>query len=293
MAIDGEVDVRGAYCSMTVIALLNLALELPDDSPARSHGLTSFTDRLGEWVGSCQTYEGGIGAAPGNEAHGAYAFCGLACLSILGPPDVTIPRYLDVDRLVSCLSSRQHAPEGGFAGRTNKLVDACYSHWAGGCWALLEAATIAAHRRESAGAGAASQSLFNREGLVRYTLCCSQTKQGGLRDKPGTRQDGYHTCYSLAGLSAAQNLWSWIEDGGSNDWDNAIKPQQQQHRRHQVSNLEAPFHWQARRASEVERQAWAFDEDDTVGLVHPVFVIPPEVVARTKAQFAGATTGRW
>lgn len=27
---------------------------------------------------------------------------------------------------------------GGFRGRTNKLVDGCYSWWVGGCFALLE-----------------------------------------------------------------------------------------------------------------------------------------------------------
>lgn len=34
---------------------------------------------------------------------------------------------------------------------------------------------------------ACSQSLFSREGLIRYILCCcqDQTKRGGLRDKPG------------------------------------------------------------------------------------------------------------
>lgn len=36
-----------------------------------------------KYILSCQTYEGGIGAFPGNEAHGGYAFCGLAALMIL------------------------------------------------------------------------------------------------------------------------------------------------------------------------------------------------------------------
>jgi protein farnesyltransferase subunit beta len=35
----------------------------------------------------------------------------------------------------------QQTQEGGFAGRTNKLVDACYSWWVGGCWSLIEAAS--------------------------------------------------------------------------------------------------------------------------------------------------------
>ncbi|KAI4249892.1 MAG: hypothetical protein LQ352_005498 [Teloschistes flavicans] len=40
-----------------------------------------------------QTYEGGVSSSPQTEAHGAYAFCALACLSILGPPHDMIPRY--------------------------------------------------------------------------------------------------------------------------------------------------------------------------------------------------------
>lgn len=32
----------------------------------------------------CQTYEGGFAAMPGAEAHGGYAFCGLAALYLIG-----------------------------------------------------------------------------------------------------------------------------------------------------------------------------------------------------------------
>lgn len=32
---------------------------------------------------SCQTYEGGFSGCPGMEAHGGYAFCGLASLILL------------------------------------------------------------------------------------------------------------------------------------------------------------------------------------------------------------------
>ena len=37
-----------------------------------------------EWIARCQTYEGGIGATPGEEAHGGYTFCGLAAMVLLG-----------------------------------------------------------------------------------------------------------------------------------------------------------------------------------------------------------------
>lgn len=101
-------------------------------------------------------------------------------------------RYLDVPRLISWLSSRQYAPEGGFSGRTNKLVDGCYSHWVGGCWPLIEATLSGSGvspqqpvRKEKLPAH--QQSLYSREGLIRYTMCCCQdrSKRGGLRDKPG------------------------------------------------------------------------------------------------------------
>jgi len=255
MAVDGEIDVRGAYCAMTIIALLNLPLDLPNDSPAKRAGLKTFTDELGSWVGKCQTYEGGIGGAPGNEAHGAYTFCGLACLSILDSPARSVPTYLNVDRLVSWLSYRQTAPEGGCSGRTNKLVDACYSHWVGGCWSIIESITY----RENS-----EISIWNREALMRYSLCCSQTKQGGFRDKPGARQDGYHTCYSTAGLSAAQNTWIFDDEK-------------------LVSgiNLPSAFKWKS-----TGDKALEFDETDAMNLVHPIFVIPPVVVTNIVEKFS-------
>lgn len=99
-------------------------------------------------------------------------------------------RYLDIPRLLSWLSSRQCAPEGGFSGRTNKLVDGCYSHWVGGCWPLVEASLCGPEEQRPRPADGpisqADDSLFNRNGLIRYILCCCQdlSKRGGLRDKP-------------------------------------------------------------------------------------------------------------
>lgn len=182
---DGEEDVRGAYCALVAITLLDLPWQLPDSSPARRSGLVDFRDRLGSYLSRCQTYEGGISASSSNEAHGAYAFCALACLCILGPPRITIPRYLDLGSLVKWLSARQYAPEGGFAGRTNKVVDGCYSHWIGGCWPLVEAAM---QRPEILSSSKDSYvtplRLFDCEGLTRYILGCCQARNGGLRDKP-------------------------------------------------------------------------------------------------------------
>ena len=77
---------------MVMISLLNLPLDLPPAAPARKAGLKLLTDGLPEWLARCQTFEGGISGAPGNEAHGGYAFCALACLCILGEPEEMLSR---------------------------------------------------------------------------------------------------------------------------------------------------------------------------------------------------------
>lgn len=94
-------------------------------------------------------------------------------------------RYFDLPLLTSWVSARQYAPEGGFAGRTNKLVDACYSHWVGGCWPFLEAALEKSLGSDEMGKDLNIRSLYSREALVRYVLSCCQSTGGGLRDKPG------------------------------------------------------------------------------------------------------------
>ncbi|KXL45271.1 hypothetical protein M433DRAFT_151129 [Acidomyces richmondensis BFW] len=276
MAEGAEEDIRGAYCAMTIITLLNLPLELPPTASARRAGLVRFTDRLGDWIGRCQTYEGGISAAPNNEVHGAYAFCGLACLSIMGAPHESFPKYLNLPALVSHLASMQTQPEGGFAGRTNKLVDACYSHWVGGCWALIEAALYSpAVPQIVGGPHVKNKALWNREALVRYLLACCQQpgKRGGMRDKPSTRPDGYHTCYSLAGLSAAQNHY-WYDPRGQTEDE-------------KTGRLLAAFNWSHERASPEELKAWKTEESDVVEFVHPVFVIPFAAVERVRVEFEG------
>lgn len=80
-----------------------------------------------------QTYEGGIGGEPGNEAHGGYTYCGLAALALAG-----CPQALDLPCLLHWAAQRQGWVEGGFNGRTNKLVDGCYSFWQGGVFPILQ-----------------------------------------------------------------------------------------------------------------------------------------------------------
>lgn len=44
----------GAYCGMTVIALLDLPLELPPDAEARKHGHDTFLSGLPEYLSRCK-----------------------------------------------------------------------------------------------------------------------------------------------------------------------------------------------------------------------------------------------
>lgn len=68
---DGEVDIRGVYCTITVAKLTNV------------YTPEMFKDTA-KWIAECQTWEGGFGGVPGMEAHGGYTYCGLASLVLLG-----------------------------------------------------------------------------------------------------------------------------------------------------------------------------------------------------------------
>lgn len=240
----GEVDVRGLYCLLAVATLLNLL------TPELLEGVPEF-------IASCQTYEGGFGNAsfPGwafssdgydptaprpvlGEAHGGYTFCALASWMFLQPylriyhksPSVDapttaerIPPTINTRALLRWLTHMQGTgiELGGFKGRTNKLVDGCYSWWVGGCFPLVdgllgsgasEPSRETAPEAENAPQSAADHewldiddALFNREALQEYVLFAGQHPAGGLRDKPPKHPDSYHTLYCLAGLSAAQH----------------------------------------------------------------------------------------
>eukprot|EP00873_Tetraselmis_striata_P018221 jgi/Tetstr1/438485/TSEL_027040.t1 len=118
----GEVDVRGCFTALATAHMLGLDVQ--------ELGRLSSTP---EYVQACQTYEGGLAGEPGNEAHGGYAFCGVAALALLGRLDA-----LDVGRLLRWSASCQGGMEGGFMGRTNKLVDGCYSWWQGGVFPIMQ-----------------------------------------------------------------------------------------------------------------------------------------------------------
>jgi protein farnesyltransferase subunit beta len=142
--------VRGIYCLLVVATLLDILTP-------------KLLENTAEFISSCQTYEGGFASAshpsyslsgellpfaprpPLGEAHGGYTFCSLASWLLLQPylgfrRDTTRPT-IELKNLLRWLVHMQGVDMelGGFKGRTNKLVDGCYSWWCGGSFSLLEA----------------------------------------------------------------------------------------------------------------------------------------------------------
>ncbi|KAK9104493.1 hypothetical protein Scep_021337 [Stephania cephalantha] len=115
----GEMDVRACYTAISVASVLDI---LDYD----------LVQNVGNYILSCQTYEGGIAGEPGSEAHGGYTFCGLATMILINEVE-----RLDLPSLLEWVVFRQGV-ECGFQGRINKLVDGCYSFWQGGVCALMQ-----------------------------------------------------------------------------------------------------------------------------------------------------------
>lgn len=264
----GEEDVRAGYCALVVLALLGY-----DDEDLRgdlSRGELPLLDGVAEYFKSCQTWEGGIGAKPNAEAHGGYAFCVLAALCLLGDPEEALSKTLDLNRLISWLSARQYAPEGGFSGRTNKLVDGCYSTWVGGCWSLVEAAANAIESGKKSTKMNVGD-LWSRKALIRYILTCCQGPRGGLRDKPGIRPDYYHSNYVLLGLSAAQHYY-YYDDVSVQSPVLTKSPFRHGYRWKSSKNVPKPTGHDGTGGGWLE--GLVSEESDRVGVQHPLFNIP-------------------
>lgn len=217
MQHDGEVDVRASYCILAPAYLLGLLNNSDNTSDPKDNSGNNplLSPAISRHIASCQTFEGGFGAEPFNEAHGGYSFCALAALRILHSVST-----IDVNALSSWLARRQMGFEGGFSGRTNKLVDGCYSFWQGGAVAVLDGW----YNDEDGDANEGSESKgtielsYDEVMLQRYILLCAQDVNGGLRDKPSKPKDFYHSCYNLSGLSVAQHaLEPWPPSSTDNN----------------------------------------------------------------------------
>lgn len=144
----GEVDVRGCYCALAACHMLGM------DSTVEAVAQACSLERF---VADCQSHEGGIGGEPWNEAHGGYTFCGFASLMLAGRAHA-----IDVELLERWGVRMQGWMEGGFMGRTNKLVDGCYSLWQGGIFPILRRL----YREQGRKPRGAPQSLAKDEAAV-------------------------------------------------------------------------------------------------------------------------------
>mmetsp|Transcript_14818 Transcript_14818/g.28535 ORF Transcript_14818/g.28535 Transcript_14818/m.28535 type:complete len:481 (+) Transcript_14818:69-1511(+) len=170
MHATGEVDIRGTFTALAVAEMLGIKT---DDVVA---DVAPFLER-------CQTYEGGVGGEPGTEAHGGYTFCGMATHILLNQKS-----KLDVRKLLRWAVLRQGAAEGGFNGRTNKLVDGCYSFWQGGVFPLismvlppLEVASLRALRSAEAACESVQAGQTSDQDADEADECISTAQASELR----------------------------------------------------------------------------------------------------------------
>lgn len=115
----GETDTRFLYGALNALSLLGL-MELIDVPKAVTY------------VKSCENFDGGYGICPGAESHAGQVFTCIGALTIAGRLDL-----VNKDRLGAWLSERQ-VDNGGFNGRPEKLVDACYTWWVGSALAMID-----------------------------------------------------------------------------------------------------------------------------------------------------------
>ncbi|KAH9983703.1 terpenoid cyclases/protein prenyltransferase alpha-alpha toroid [Russula compacta] len=172
MAGAGDADLRMTYCAFVVCALLGdwSCIDLP---------------RALSYIQRCRTYEGGYGQKPQGESLGGPTYCALAALHFVPADHACAPQArlqrAEWHATVRWLVRMQTQDcGGGFAGRTNKLADACYGFWCGAALAIL-------------GAG----DLLDARALGAFLAQC-QYKFGGISKAPGEHPDPYHTYLSIA-----------------------------------------------------------------------------------------------
>ncbi|OTA69626.1 prenyltransferase and squalene oxidase [Hypoxylon sp. EC38] len=161
----GEEDTRFLYGALNALSLLGL-LHLVD------------VNKAVDYIVSCANTDGGYGVSPGAETHSGQIFTCVAALSIAGRKDL-----IDIDKLGGWLSERQVSC-GGLNGRPEKKEDVCYNWW------VLSSLEIIGRTH-----------WIDREKLIKFTLSCQDTEQGGLSDRPGNMVDIWHTFFGLTGLS--------------------------------------------------------------------------------------------
>jgi protein farnesyltransferase subunit beta len=94
---------------------------------------------------------------------------------------------------------------------------------------------------------------------------CSGFSEANSRN---SNSDAYHTCYVLAGLSSAQHKWHFNTAATKGET---------------TGILSSAYQWTSEPNIE---ESQIYDEEDRVGTLHPVFVIPEGIAEKTRAYFA-------
>lgn len=134
-----------------------------------------------------------------------------------------IKQISNVDNLIRWLVGRQMRVEGGFNGRSNKLVDSCYNFWQGASFPIIQGLIPERIRPKDTWLcdcnalqgkriDTYSNTIFILIQSLEYTLFAAQFRRnaifiGGFTDRPGNNRDYYHTCYALSGLSVMQHVY--------------------------------------------------------------------------------------
>ena len=168
-----ESDIRSTFAALVICYYFKMLT--PD-----------ITKNVLEFTHKCLNYDGGFSPVPHCESHGGYTYCGICILKILNKLD-----SIDLSKTIKWIAMRQMEFAGGFNGRTNKIVDSCYSWWIG-----APARIICDYLK--------IDEFWNKKCLTQYLLKCAQNIAfGGFCDHPPSNCDPFHTCFSLCGLSVA------------------------------------------------------------------------------------------
>jgi protein farnesyltransferase subunit beta len=88
---------------------------------------------------------------------------------------------------------------------------------------------------------------------------------GSILTSNPSSSDSYHTCYVLAGLTSAQNNWHFDASASESS-----------------GFLSSAFQWTS---EPIVEHSQIFDEEDRIGTLHPVFVIPQGTAEEMRAHF--------
>ena len=172
VSLGEENDIRSTFAALFICYYIDML------TPELIENVLEFTL-------SCRCYDGGFSPKPGMESHGGYTFCGVMILKLLNKLEL-----LDFNKTIRWLSARQMEFAGGFNGRTNKLVDSCYTWWVGAPMRVISDYLKI-------------PPFWDTESLTIYVLRVSQSIFGGFCDHPPSKRDQFHTVYSLSGLAIA------------------------------------------------------------------------------------------